>query len=631
MHEFSKVSSSLFLVFRTSLFILLLAFTQLAWAQDSIAWALQGKTQHLSNIQEIAIMKNGDAVFCGGHDSLITFGDFAFRGPKHTRSSGATRTSAYIGRIAPDKTIRWVKQIATGTAGIYVHDLEIDEEENIYISASSSGNIRFSDGTMMSQPSTGMLVAKTNSQGDLIWGRAYDGLGTKVHSYHVLPRSDGKCYVLGGHGSGTFGPSTLPMGGEGQFSQFLGLVDEMGNPLWAESIGGSKGQITATDMAYDQNGDVLVCGNYRYMDVPNIIDESTAPDGEPIPIDTKMSSGDVGATISTIKTSRGSVQAFIGRYDKSNGRSKEVRVYGNGKMTNATAIITDKKGNIYVGLSLYNSTDLKVGGTLIPAHSGTTMALAKLNPEMRCLWYKSFDSPGADFIDDLSLDGKYVYAATMIDGCKLKVDEVNYSASGMWGGAVLKMRNSDGYVEHLEHWETGRAICVAFKDGNGYAGGWFHYSMTLAGEYFEVGQHGQFNAILIHMGSTEREEEVDSIPVEADTLLASITETQHRLVVRKGDITVRLWDDQEVDGDIISLKLNEDWVLREHKLTARPKVLKLKLNPGESNFIEMLALSLGRIPPATVAISITDGVRSYQVSLRSSPEINGQIQIVWEP
>lgn len=601
-------------------------------AQDSIAWAIQGKTNHLSSIQELAIMDNGDAVFTGGHDSLISFGDFSFRGPKHLSSSGATRTSIFVGRIAPDKTLRWVKQLAQANKGMYVHDLELDPQNNIYISASCEGQITFVDGSSFRLSGMGMLVAKLSPDGDLIWGRTYSGLGTKVHFYHLLPRPDGQCYILANHGAGKFGPSDIPHGGEGQFSQYLGLLDASGNPLWGKSIGGPGGKLTATDLCFASDGNLLICGNYRYMDVPNIMDErSSSSASEKIQIRTKLSAGNPGTDVSSITATNGQIQAFVGKYSSANGEALEVHIYGNSHMSNATAICSDSDGNIYLGLSLYGE-DLTLGGSKIPFYGGTSMAAAKLNSNWETLWHKSFNSNGANYIDDLALDGVKLYAACMVAGAALNTDQATFRASGMWSGAVVRMNSKTGFAEKVEHWETGRANCVAMKDGQGYAGGWFHYTMNLAGEQFKVGQDGQFNAILVRLGSTDMPDEPDSILVpEPDSLGSPLAETQHRIEVFREDITISLWDDQEVDGDIISLRFNNNWVLQEYRLTALPKTLKLKVKPNEINYFEMWALNVGRIPPATTALIISDGVRSHKISLRSSPELNGRIEIVWKP
>ncbi len=610
------------------LLIMLFATLNSLKGQDSIAWGLQGKTKHLSNIQEVAILENGDAVFCGGHDSLITFGDYSFRGPRDKSSTGATRTSAYVGRISDEKEIRWVKQVAYADGGVYVSDLELDAFGNIYISASAGGIVHFGDGHSQNLGATGMLIAKLSPEGEFIWGRAYSGLGAKVHFYHVLPRRDGKCYVLGNHGGGTFGSSRLPAGGDGQYSQYLGLVDDKGNPLWAESIGGSGGRITATDICFSADRQVLICGNYRNIHIDNVVDESLGLAKEDTKIKTKITAGSIGVPLTSLSSSNGLVQAFIGKFNRDNGKPIEVHVYGGKKMSNITSLASDEEGNIYAGLSLYGE-DLKIGGSIVHANSGTTMAIAKLDKDWNCVWHKSFDSPGADYVNDLSLDGQKLYAAALVAGSKLNTDDAIYTATGIWSGALIRINPNTGFAENVEHWEPGSALCIAMRDGKGYAGGWFHNSIHLAGETFTVGKEGQFNAILVRFGPPEEDPDT-SLVAEVDTLDERRAEVQGQIEVFREDITITFWDDQEVDNDIISLKYNEAWLIKNYTLSATPKTIRLKVKPGISNHLEMIAISEGRIPPATTAIIISDGIRNHKLSLRSNPKTNGRIEIVWK-
>lgn len=608
--------------------LLLIALVPLE-AQDSIAWALQGKTNHLSDIQEVAIMENGDAVFCGGHDSLLRFGKHSFRGPHDKSHTGATKTSVFVGRISEQKEIRWIKQIASADEGLYVSDLEIDVFGNIYIIAAAGGIVRFSAGHSQNLGATGMLIAKLSPKGEIIWQRTYSGLGAKVHSYHILPRKDGKCYVLGNHGGGNFGSSKLPAGGDGQYSQYIGLVDEWGEPLWAESIGGPGGRITATDITFSPEGDVLICGNYRNIQSANIVDESLSSTRDKAHLETRITAGSPGTSLTAVSSKRVAVQAFIGKYHRDNGKAQEVHVYGGSKMSNATSLACDEDGNIYAGLSLYGE-DLKIGAKVVPAYSGTsTMAIVKLDKNWNCLWHKSFDSPGADYVDDLSLDGQKLYAAALVAGSKLHTDDARYAATGMWSGALIRLNLKTGFAENAEHWEVGRALCIAMRDGKGFAGGWFHNSINLAGETFTVGKQGQFNAILVRLGSPESQD--SSLIPAADSLEAKLVETQGQIEVFREDITLSIWDDQEVDKDIISLKYNEQWLIKNYTLSATPKTIRLKVKPGLGNHLEMLAISEGRIPPATTAIIISDGIRNHKMTLRSNPKTNGRIEIIWKP
>lgn len=596
-------------------------------AQNEIQWAIQGKTKHLSNIVEVALLANGDGIFCGDHDSLVQFGPYAFEGPRHRSSSGSTRTSAYIGRISPQGILKWVKQIATADNGLFVSDMAVGPKGNIWLSASCAGTIKFIDGNEFQLAEMGFLIAKVSPEGNLLWGRAYDGLGSKMHYYHLEPRKDGNCFILANHESGIFGKSTLPRAGSGQYAQYLGLIDALGKPLWAHSLGGPGGKITAMDMDLDKDGNVLIAGHFRAVADVKIVDERNG-----------SARGTALLKPPGIQNSKSGepsnlMRAFLGRYDKNTGKPLEVHLYGGAKMCNITAIKADSKGNVYLGLALYGE-DLEIGGKTVPAYPGNdiTMVIAKLNKDWRCLWYKSFLKSKSDYVNDFSLDGNKLYAACMIAQGNLSMDEVSVSSSGLWSGVILKMSTLDGYCFQDFHWAVGTAKCVEIRNGEGYAGGWFHYTTSIAGERFAVGERGQFNAVLCRISSEDQSEPIDSTPlVILDTSLSRAVETQHQIIVENERINLTIWDEKEVDGDIISIRFNNEWVIRNYTLSASPKTFTLKTQSGIINSIEMFAEDVGRIPPATTAMIISDGARNHKVSLRSSPELNGRIEIQWKP
>lgn len=627
--------------------IALLAFISFPiYSQDSLVWALQGRTNHLSKVTEVAIMDNGDAVFCGSHDSLITLGSTSFRGPRHRSSSGSTQTSAYVARVSAKKDIRWVIQLVTANQGIYVHDMEADEQGNVWITASCEGNIKFMNGQEDIVSGTGLLLAKVASNGELLWGKTYSGLGSRVHFYHVLPRDDGKCYILGNHGNGVFGESQIPKGGEGQYSQYIGLVDEKGTPIWGRSIGGSGGSISANDFAFDNEGHLLICGNYRYMQVENVINESDNQIKEDVELKTKSTTDKVVS----INSFGNRVQAFIGRYHRDTGVPIEVHAYGNNTSSNVTSIVSDKEGNIYVGLNIYKG-ELTIGGTTIPAGNGTAMAIAKLNKTWEVVWYKTCNTTGSDFADDLCLDGEKLYVATMLNRRRLKIDDVDFSPNGQWSGAVLRFNKNTGWCEWADHWEVGRNVCVAMKDGVGYAGGWFHYETTIGNDRLKVGKNGQFNAVLARIGTAEKGEtfavetnmKVEPEPepkkgIKEEPISQSIViremrkvDAQHSIEVHAREIQIDLWDNRQIDGDVVSVKYNNNWVLENYRLKKDHKVIHLKVESGQPNHVEIYSEDEGSIPPTTTRISIDDGTEVQRISLRSTPETNGMIEIVFAP
>ena len=97
-----------------------------------------------------------------------------------------------------------------------------------------------------------------------------------------------------------------------------------------------------------------------------------------------------------------------------------------------------------------------------------------------------------------------------------------------------------------------------------------------------------------------------------------------REVLRQGEmgmttreVELRIWDHKFVDGDVISLRFNGEWVLRRHELTSRKKKVKLTLQPDQANYLVLYAHNLGLDPPNTAALRIKEKgrpARTFTVS-----------------
>lgn len=99
----------------------------------------------------------------------------------------------------------------------------------------------------------------------------------------------------------------------------------------------------------------------------------------------------------------------------------------------------------------------------------------------------------------------------------------------------------------------------------------------------------------------------NTIPGEEKTLpkderlIGSIISTTQQL-------TFAIWDEVINDGDSISIKINNDWLIRGCPVMNKPRFITVTLKPGANTFIFM-ADNLGSIPPNTSALEIIDGKR----------------------
>ncbi len=93
-------------------------------------------------------------------------------------------------------------------------------------------------------------------------------------------------------------------------------------------------------------------------------------------------------------------------------------------------------------------------------------------------------------------------------------------------------------------------------------------------------------------------------------------------------IELRFYDNAQIDGDSISLFLNNKLIFQHIRLTAAPYTIKLPVNElNETNELVMVAENLGEIPPNTsYMLAIVDNKR-YEAMLKSTEETSAVIKL----
>ncbi len=94
-------------------------------------------------------------------------------------------------------------------------------------------------------------------------------------------------------------------------------------------------------------------------------------------------------------------------------------------------------------------------------------------------------------------------------------------------------------------------------------------------------------------------------------------------------ITLQVWDKGVQDGDIISLNLNNKWVLENYELKKNKKSIEVYLDNND-NLLVLHALNLGRIPPNTVILTVKDGKNTYETLLNSNLKASDSIEIIYK-
>ena len=98
------------------------------------------------------------------------------------------------------------------------------------------------------------------------------------------------------------------------------------------------------------------------------------------------------------------------------------------------------------------------------------------------------------------------------------------------------------------------------------------------------------------------------------------------LSVTRNDVRLAVWDNGIVDGDIISLFLNGERILHNHRVNKARYSIPVKVLPGE-NLLILHAENLGDLPPNTIAVSLDDGSSEQLIIMNANLEESGAILI----
>ena len=100
------------------------------------------------------------------------------------------------------------------------------------------------------------------------------------------------------------------------------------------------------------------------------------------------------------------------------------------------------------------------------------------------------------------------------------------------------------------------------------------------------------------------------------------------LDVESDSVRVSFYDNGEIDGDSISVFVNKQVVLTHQELAAKALTMYLHIDSTrETNDISMYAENLGKYPPNTALMVVTDGKNRYEVFLSSTLTENATIQL----
>ncbi|MBL7740416.1 MAG: hypothetical protein JNK14_14460 [Chitinophagaceae bacterium] len=107
-------------------------------------------------------------------------------------------------------------------------------------------------------------------------------------------------------------------------------------------------------------------------------------------------------------------------------------------------------------------------------------------------------------------------------------------------------------------------------------------------------------------------------------------ELMKSLIVSDPDVTVRLYDNGEIDDDTISIFYDKKLLLVNKRLSASPIIVKLKMDDDEVHELVMVAENLGRIPPNTSLMIVEAGDQRFDVRITSNEQKNALVRFRYQ-
>lgn len=113
---------------------------------------------------------------------------------------------------------------------------------------------------------------------------------------------------------------------------------------------------------------------------------------------------------------------------------------------------------------------------------------------------------------------------------------------------------------------------------------------------------------------------------EAPGIIYLLPGNKYELICKDKNVQVELWDNEKIDGDVISLKLNDRNILDHYSLVSEPKLINITLPDNDVSVLTLIANAEGAEPPNTVRMKLTSGKKTYLV--QASTTLGEGVQVM---
>ena len=98
-----------------------------------------------------------------------------------------------------------------------------------------------------------------------------------------------------------------------------------------------------------------------------------------------------------------------------------------------------------------------------------------------------------------------------------------------------------------------------------------------------------------------------------------------------GNIKIDFYDNGQIDGDTISVYVNNMPLVSNRMLKTQPVSVNIRVDLKKTTQeVIMVGENLGSIPPNTALMIITAGTKRYQLYLTSDEQKNAMVRFIYE-
>jgi len=103
------------------------------------------------------------------------------------------------------------------------------------------------------------------------------------------------------------------------------------------------------------------------------------------------------------------------------------------------------------------------------------------------------------------------------------------------------------------------------------------------------------------------------------------------MTLHSADVKIELYDDGVIDGDSVTVFINNKLLLYHQMLTDRPLTIHFNAFPGTEYELVMYGDNLGTIPPNTALMMVTAGSEKMEAYMSSSEQQSAAVRFVYKP